>query len=120
MTKATTKKDETITISLQQIMKAVSMLLEQAEANGLREVTVGHDWYWHLDPDEAFDLSEPAPEPMVGDLYDDAEIIRDIVHLKDSWFGLYLNNIASILDYIGSEYPSLDTHRRKRQVAERG
>ena len=114
MTKTTTKKDEKITISLHQVMEAVKLLLAHAEANGLREVTLGHDWYWRLPSDDAFDMVQPCPDALVGDLYDDAEIVRDITLLKDSWFGLYLSNVAVILDYIGSEYPSLTAAHRER------
>jgi hypothetical protein len=115
MTK-TTIREETITISLREILAAIQMIVERAAANGLTEVTLGHDWYWCLDPDEAFDMVQPPPELIVGDLFDDAEIVARIENRKDGLIGLHLSQIASLLDYIGSEYPSLDTHRRERAV----
>ena len=112
-------EEKQITITLQEILGAIQTIFAQAEANGLRALTLSHDWYWHLDPDKAFELSEPAPEPMVGDLYDDAAVVRDIEKIRDGLIGLHLEHIASLLKYIGSEYPSLTQCRRERAIAEK-
>ncbi len=113
MTK-TTSKDEKITVSLEQILTAIKLIFARAQVNGLSEVSLGHDWYWHLDPDKAFELSEPPPEMTIGDLYDDAEVVRDIDDIQDGLIGLHLMHIASLLDFIGSEYPSLTPYPRPR------
>jgi hypothetical protein len=118
MTKTNAEKME-ITVTLQQVLEAIQMIFSRAEANGLRAVTVSHDWYWHINPDKAFDLSEPPPELFVGDLYDDAEVVRDIERIKDGLIGLHLTHIASLLDYIGSEYPSLTPFPRERLSLEK-
>lgn len=100
--------DDTITISLDDILHAIRVVFEVAKSRNLSKLTIGHNQFWCLDPDEAFEFREP-PEHLVGDLYDGAEIIRDIEQLRPGLIGLNLTEIASVLNFIGSNYPSLSS-----------
>lgn len=98
---------ESITITLKQILDALSILVETCEIRGLTKLTVPHHLYWCVDRKEAFELKTPAPEQGVGDLYDDAEIVKNMESLRPGLAGLHFTNIASLLNYIGESYPSL-------------
>lgn len=104
------KSGEVVVIEIKQILKAITTLLATCNERGLSDLKIPHHMYWCVDPDEAFKLESPQPELGVGDLFDDAEFVKNIEKLKPGLAGLHLTNIASLLNYIGSRYPSLGPH----------
>jgi hypothetical protein len=104
------QREETITITVKQIREALSLLLETCEDRGLTKLTVSHQLYWCVDPTEAFEMKSPYPGLGVGDLFDDAEVLKNIQSLRPGLAGLHFTNIASLLNYIGNSYPSLGPH----------
>jgi hypothetical protein len=99
--------EKKINLEIDQIISAVTLLLETCKDRGLSNLEISHQQYWCILPDEAFALSFPEPDFGVGDLFDDAEVVENIEKLKPGLMGLHLTNIASLLNYLGSRFPSL-------------
>lgn len=44
---------------------------------GIEELVIDEDYYWYLDPDEAFDMHSDKPELVIGSLYEDIEQLKN-------------------------------------------
>jgi hypothetical protein len=101
------RDDEKIVISVDDICHALERLFKVCKDRGLHSIEVCHQTYWTVDPDDAFNSKLNNPTLGLGDIYDDAEFIKDFQGSDDGLAGLHFINIASLLNYMGSRYPSL-------------
>lgn len=103
------KKTKTITLTGDQILHALTLLMQKCKSQGLQSFDFPMDLYWSLEPEKSFEMSLGEPELLVGNIYDDAETIPNIDDNFHALIGLDLSRIANILNYIAFKFPALSS-----------
>jgi hypothetical protein len=98
---------DTIELKLEEIAYALEQLLDVCRKRGLSQIEVPHLTYWSVDAEDSFNTLLNQPPLLLGDIFDDAQSVKAISKDKDGLAGLHLSNIAALLNYLGSKYPSL-------------
>ena len=73
---------ESLVIRMEELRNAISRTLVAAENRLGAEVTLADDHYWHLQVDEAFDMSTEPSSLTVGQLSDDLEHLREAANVE--------------------------------------
>ena len=93
-------------VSLADLRRAVSRVLDEVERRQGPVVALGTDYYWTIGPSDAFRFETEAPQPTVGQLADDIQSMHDMLadredHSIAAWHDLahligILNGLAAL------------------------
>ena len=82
---------EAVTLDLDALREAIAMCLDHCERVLGRQVDLGADFYWLIEADSAFDLTQ-EPSVNTGELSDDLTEIARMRHegleAAEAWHGL--------------------------------
>jgi hypothetical protein len=89
-------------IDIAKLRSLVDTILSKIEtARKTSTISFDRDFYWEYDPNERYDLSTSAKEPIVGSLHADVDFLEAMLDDPDAGFPLMLIHIAPILHYLG-------------------
>ena len=107
MVKKNIAKSDTITLSIDVLESTIGLLLKECKSRGLKKVVFPREIYWFINRDDAFDISNTTPELLVGNIFDDAEMVAAIPKNLAAADGVQMTFVANILSYIAVKYPML-------------
>ncbi|MER7283086.1 hypothetical protein ABT369_52525 [Dactylosporangium sp. NPDC000244] len=87
---------EPLTVSLDELRRAVSTLLAAIEHRHGETVELDAGFYWTVGPWAAYEFSR-EPEPTMGDLRDDVESMREMLGREETVVWHDLAHVVGIL-----------------------
>jgi|GEM_PF-743359 len=88
-------------IDIEELRKAVNVLLDHLRDRGIREIKLGKDYYWEMDAEKLYDATTDPTDFSVGSLFDDLESIQRLAAGNDEPVVPLLLKLAPLLRYIG-------------------
>ena len=88
-------------IDIEELRKAVNVLLDHLRDRGIHEIKLGKDYYWEMDAEKLYDVTTDPTDFGVGSLFDDLESVQKLAAGKDEPVVPLLLKIAPLLRYIG-------------------
>jgi hypothetical protein len=105
-------ESKTLNVSIEEIEAALHQLFDTLRKNGVTSLTVGHDLYGTISPEDSFDPSKSTVAKIgFGDLFDDAERVKQILSDNTGIAGMDFFNIAGLLNFLGVRFPSMYDER---------
>ncbi len=88
-------------IEIEELRKAVNLLLCYLRDSGIRQVELGKDCYWELDAERLYDVTNDPTYFSIGILFDDWESIQKLASVQHEPVVLLLLKVAPLLRYLG-------------------
>lgn len=86
------------------IEKAIKCALARLHATAGDEIEISEDYYWHVSSDAIYDMKTP-PKLVVGQLTDDAMLVKRLAAGETDAVGTDLAAIAALLRYVSLTWP---------------
>lgn len=98
---------EPLMIEMRTLREAVNRVLDHVEQVSGSTVTLTADYYWHLPPDDSYNLAQAPPDgsPLVGQLADDVQEVTDLLDRPDQEIFVWhdLAHIVGVLQRIAAQ-----------------
>jgi hypothetical protein len=88
-------------IQIEELRRAVNILLDHLRDGGIREVELGHDYYWECDAEHLYNVTKNPTDFSIGSLFDDWESVQKLTQGQDEAVVLLLLKVAPLLRYLG-------------------
>jgi hypothetical protein len=88
-------------IEIEELRKAVNLLLDHLRDGGIRQVELGKDCYWELDAERLYDVTNDPTDFSIGSLFDDLESVQKLASGQREPVVLLLLKVAPLLRYLG-------------------
>lgn len=88
-------------IQIEELRRAVNILLDHLRDGGIREVKLCQDYYWECDAERLYDVSNNPTDFSIGSLFDDLESVQKLASGQHEALVLLLLKVAPLLRYLG-------------------
>lgn len=96
----------TATMTMDEIQRCLSLLLEHASRQGLTGIDAGNvDFYWTMTSEDWL-VADIEPKPAVGSLHDDIAELKRLLTDPDRASSVDLDRLASILRLLSDHLTS--------------
>lgn len=90
-------------ISIQELRVLTDNFFDNIEKDfGASEIPIRQSMYWHVLPDEKYDVNNDPKQLGIGNLRDDLEFLKNILNDKEKAVLPNLYHLAAILDYLSN------------------
>lgn len=91
-------------VGLADIEKAIESALARLRATAGDEIEISEDYYWHIPSEAIYDMKTP-PKLVVGQLTDDAALVKRLAAGETDAVGTDLAAIAALLRFVSLTWP---------------
>ena len=88
-------------IEIEELRTAVNLLLDHLRDGGIRQVELGKDYYWELDSERLYEVTDDPADFSIGSLFDDWESVQKLASGQHEPVVLLLLKVAPLLRYLG-------------------